>query len=272
MSMTSCDPDGRTHAGDTWVNYTRYGSGYPIVMITGHEATLDMWDPNLIAELAKIHEVIVFDNRGMGDTTSGTREWSIEQFADDTAAFMDSIDIDQAHIIAWSMGTEVAFELALRHPDKVNKMVQYGADCDYNMYPPSSEVMDKLHDESGTPEERGWRSLQLLVPEAWLAHPQNREYILSVMSQVTETSSPENIQKQFEAMQKWGGCADRLPDLDKACLLVTGDQDVLTPPQNSDYLVQHIPGAQLVTFEGGGHGLMYQYPHRLAQTILSFLQ
>jgi len=121
LLLAGCESPGKARVGDTKMAYWTYGEGYPLVMIMGYSGTMDMWDPNVIDALSAYYKVIVFDNRGMGKTTTGTRKFTIEQFADDTAGLMDALAIDQAHVLGWSMGTEIAQELTLRHPEKVNK-------------------------------------------------------------------------------------------------------------------------------------------------------
>ena len=111
---------------------------------------------------------------------------------------------------------------------------------------------------------------ETLFPEDWLIR--NRDYIFTLFAgMVKESTSEENIQKQWLALQQWGGCYDRLPRIKSPTLLITGDQDINTPTANSPIMAGQIPGAKLVMIEGGGHGVMYQYPQRFATDVLAFL-
>jgi alpha/beta hydrolase family protein len=65
----------------------------PIVLITGCCTTMDMWSPTLLKELSSNRTVIIFDKRGPGESTIGTREFSINQFANDTAGLLDALKI-----------------------------------------------------------------------------------------------------------------------------------------------------------------------------------
>src|SRR5918999_1475914 len=66
----------------------------------------------------------IFDNRGIGNTTSGEdRFFSIAQFANDTAGLLDVLEINEADILGYSMGSVIAQELALSYPDRVGKLV-----------------------------------------------------------------------------------------------------------------------------------------------------
>ncbi|HXX98235.1 MAG TPA: alpha/beta hydrolase, partial [Candidatus Bathyarchaeia archaeon] len=78
-------PTRKIHVGDIDIGYKIFGKGYPILLITGANGVrMDVWDPVLLRELASNHTVIVFDNRGVGNTTSGIKVFSIKQFANDT--------------------------------------------------------------------------------------------------------------------------------------------------------------------------------------------
>jgi pimeloyl-ACP methyl ester carboxylesterase len=248
--------------GDIEVAYKVIGAGYPLVMIMGFSGTMDLWDPRFVEDLASRYQVILFDNRGMGDTTTGTAEFTIERFSEDTAGLMYALDIERAHILAWSMGTNIAQELAVRYPEKVNKLVLYAADCGgEEAVEPDPEVMQELTDTSGTAQERGERLFKLLFPDEWLQqHPD----FYQQFPKPSEKTSPENIERQAQAMEIWQGIYDLLPDIQASTLVATGTEDVLTPPQNSLVIVNRIPAAWLVQIEGAGHGLMYQFPDRFA--------
>jgi alpha-beta hydrolase superfamily lysophospholipase len=89
----------KVDVGDIEVAYRSHGEGYPLVLIMGYSGTMDLWDPDMLNALAAGHRVITFDNRGMGETTAGTREFTVEQFADDTAGLMDALGINRAQVL-----------------------------------------------------------------------------------------------------------------------------------------------------------------------------
>lgn len=260
----------KAHVADIDVAYSVFGTGYPLVLIMGYSGTMDLWQPRVLAALARRYRVIIFDNRGMGETSSSEKPFSIEQFADDTAGLLDALGIKQAHILGWSMGTNIALEFTLRYPEKVNELILYAADCGgKEAIQPSAEVVQAMTDTSGTEEERGMRMLKTLFPEKWLkVNPDPGKYF----PPVTESSSPENIRRQWDAMMKWAGAYSRLKQIRQRTLLITGADDVSTPPANSLMLAGEVPGARLVQINGAGHGLMYQYPEEFSKTLLSFLE
>jgi pimeloyl-ACP methyl ester carboxylesterase len=256
--------------GDIRMGYRIYGSGHPLVMIMAYGSTMNLWEPDLLNALATRYQVIVFDNRGMGLSEAGTRGFTIEQFADDTAGLLDALAIKDAYVLGWSMGSLVAEELALRHPDQVGKLILDASYCDKTMFPPSADVIQKLSDTSGTPEERGARYLSLMFPPAWFGGHGDR--VKQVFYRPMGAINPESVGRQSQAIEKWNGCCDRLGDIHVPTLVLTGSDDVIVPPQNSQYLAEKIAGAQLVTIEGAGHGAIIQERDRCVEAITTFLQ
>ena len=255
--------------GDIDMAYQIFGEGDPLILIMGYSGTMDLWAPEMLKELASQYKVIIFDNRGMGKTTASDKEFTIELFADDTRGLLDALGIERAHVLGWSLGTYIAQELTLRYPDRVEKLILYAGDSGGKeaIYP-GPEIMDALGDTSASPAERGERLLATLFPQKWLKeHPDPRTYF----PEVTETSPPENIERQYQAWQNWKGTYSRLAKITQPTLLITGADDVNTPWQNSLMMIDLIPGAWLVQLEGGGHGVMYQYPKKFSRIVLTFL-
>jgi pimeloyl-ACP methyl ester carboxylesterase len=231
---------------------------------------MKLWDPMLIRSLSAYYKLIIFDNRGMGNTETGQRPFSIEQFADDTAGLMDALDIQQAHVLGWSMGGLIAEVVALRHPGKVNKLILYAAHCNANLFPPTPDVVQKLTDMSGSAQERGMRFISTLFPADWLRT--NQERIKKIFYHPMGSIPPETMNKQSMAIGKWKGCCDRLGEIKNSTLIITGADDILVPPQNAHYLAEKILNARLVSYENSGHGLMFQYPEKFSETVIEFLK
>jgi len=256
--------------GDISIACRVLGQGDPIVLIMGYGSTMDMWDPRFLDNLSAKYKVVIFDNRGMGNTTAPPGNFSIAQFANDTAGLMAALGIEKAHVLGWSMGSFVAQELAIRYPEKVNKLILYAGDCGgKEAVMPSSQVLRDLSNTSGSPEERGMRLFDLLFPKDWLS---KQPAFYKWFPLPKETSLPENMQRQVQAIAAWPGACDRLGSIKSPVLVVTGREDVIAPPENAFILAQRINVSWLVQFDGAGHGLMYQYPDRLAKIVTDFIE
>ena len=107
------------------IYFERIGTGYPIILIMGTGLDHSCWD-NQIVEYRKHFECIFFDNRSTGKTRAPESPLSSKLMAEDTAAFMDIIGIQSAHISGLSLGSTIAQELAIMRPDLVKTLQLHG--------------------------------------------------------------------------------------------------------------------------------------------------
>lgn len=107
--------------------YEIHGSGEPLVLLHGGFMTItNNWE-GWIGELSKTRKVIAVEMQGHGRTADIPREPSGENLADDVAALLDYLKLSRADVLGYSMGGGVAMQLAVRHPDRVHKVVVLSA-------------------------------------------------------------------------------------------------------------------------------------------------
>jgi len=261
-------PFSTVHVNDIDIAYHDFGAGDPIVMIMGYGGAMDLWSPRLLRILSASHHLFIFDNRGVGHSTSSDMEYSIPLFAADTLGLMDACGIDKAAVLGWSMGAEIALQLAISHPDRVGSLILISASPGgREQVVPDADVLRRLTDTSGGFLARGLRLISLLFPSGWLnAHPA----VWSYFPVNATVSPPQRTRRQLKAMEDWGGAASRLCEILCPTLIITGNQDVVFPAQNSVLLAAGINGSQLIQFPEGGHGVMFQYPDKIAEEIDAF--
>src|SRR5215216_2418837 len=266
---------------DINIAYKQFGQGKPILFISGTSQTKDAWEPTLLSELAAAtnHTVIVFDNRGIGETTVGTKPFSIEQFANDTAGLLDALHVEKADVFGASLGSFIAQELTLNYPQKVDRLILHATYCGGNeaIYA-SGQAAERIMTlgspqvlQNMTAEQQAMILAQIMFPPQWLEeHPE----VLNTVIQLTpvRSGSPEIIQQQGLASTTWKGSCDRLANITQPTLLIVGDQDLLTPAANSVMISQRIPDSWLVIIEGTGHGAMWQVPNEFTADIQNFLE
>ncbi len=250
------------------VAYKEIGSGYPLVLVNGFASTMDMWNPPVLADLARHFRVIIFDHRGTGYSSVSDEPFSIRLFSEDTVALMDALGIVQAHVLGHSMGASVTQELVLEQPAMVNRLILVSGTCGGGeMVRMEPAVWETLADKSGTSLDLANRMFSVLFTKDWLAAHDPWQYC----PEVTETTSEESATRQAEAFFSWPGSHDRLPSIRSPTLVVTGTDDMVIPPVNSRMLADGISNARLVGFPGAGHGLMYQCPGEFAAVVRDFL-
>lgn len=148
--------------------YEIHGAGRPLVLLHGALMTIEGFD-KLLPSLAKTRQVIAVEQQAHGRTADIDRPFRYEQMADDTAALLRKLDIEQADFFGYSMGGSIALQVAIRHPKLVRKLViaasAYGPN---GLYPQVLENIRNLKPEdfAGSP----WLDAYASVapdPEDW---------------------------------------------------------------------------------------------------------
>jgi pimeloyl-ACP methyl ester carboxylesterase len=121
-----------------------FGKGDSILLVSGASSDMNAWKPSTLVDLYSNHTVIVFYNRGVGNTTTGSKPFSILQLANDTAGLLDALKIQKADVLGYSMGSFVAQQLAVTHPEKVNRLVLVAASCGGKQGTPESPRLVKF--------------------------------------------------------------------------------------------------------------------------------
>jgi pimeloyl-ACP methyl ester carboxylesterase len=265
----------KVRVGDIDIAYKIFGKGKPLLLVPGFSMTMDMWDPNMLNRLSSNHTIIVFDNRGIGQTTAGNdpQKFSISQFANDTAGFLAALGLDGNNsnnqaidILGLSLGGFIAQEFALTYPDKVDRLILVVSGCGGE-----ESIPPQLSPEAFRSMVSGNASkdlfLSTLFPKEWIN--ENIDYIEKNFVFPMGKIPAQNLLLQSQAAGKWEAC-DRLSNITSPTLVVAGTEDITAPPANSVMMAERIPGAWLVQISGGGHGLIFQYPNEFSEILETF--
>jgi pimeloyl-ACP methyl ester carboxylesterase len=270
-------PTQKVRVDDIEIAYKQLGNGsdIPIVLINGCCTTMDMWSPTLLKELSANQTLIIFDNRGTGESTLGTKPFSIKQFTNNTVGLLDALKIQKADIFGISMGSIIAQELVLMNPAIFGNLILAASVCGGNeaifLSPQVTQALDNLTDTSSPTQEEIDKLTATVFPSDWFkANPNYQEYVPLAKKPV----SPEIIQRQIDAIVNWSstGTCDALSNITHPTLVIVGTDDIWTPAANSLMIAERIPGAWLVQMRDAGHGLMYQYPDEFSRVVSTFLQ
>jgi pimeloyl-ACP methyl ester carboxylesterase len=116
----------RIKVDDITMYYETYGQGEPLILLHGGYGSMDGF-VTMIPALSKKYKVIAVDSRSQGRTTdSDVKELSYAQMARDVNMFMDLLHIKKARLVGWSDGGDITLELAVAHPEKIEKAVVLG--------------------------------------------------------------------------------------------------------------------------------------------------
>ena len=115
---------------DIQLHYIEQGSGQPLILLHGNGEDSSYF-VHQISHFSQNYRVIAIDTRGHGQSPRGEKPFTIKQFAEDLHDFMDEKGIEKAHILGFSDGGNIALTFALKHPEKVEKLILNGA----NLFP-----------------------------------------------------------------------------------------------------------------------------------------
>jgi pimeloyl-ACP methyl ester carboxylesterase len=203
---------------DIEMYYEIHGAGAPLVLIGGLNSD-HMLFRTFISPLAARYRVIVFDNRGVGQSGKPDIPYTIEMMADDTAGLLAALGIEQAHILGVSMGGRIAVALTLQHPQLVKSLILV------------STGVKRLKDEPMT-----WarRRVDLMLRLPWIR--KGTPYYAVIRQR--------DASRNYDAM-------DRLSEIHAPTLILHGRQDKSALLPLAEAMQQGIPGAKMQTFPGG---------------------
>lgn len=258
--------------------YYRFGHGTPIVLICGYATNVSSWNRYFLAKLAQHHEVIVFDNRNVGDSLIRSKQYSAADLANDTDQLIQKLKLNKPTVIGISMGGMIAQQLAVAHPNDVGHLVLINtAIAGHQSVPPSKEVEQVILDTPKGAIRRYMIAIKLLSPPSWWVRmavdlPKNRFEPKSDPALLGV--SAETLKQQQQLILAWAKndkTALQLKKLNIPTLVLSGGSDDVIPPINSNILAKTIPHAKLLRWPEGGHAMIYQYPDELAGAVNWFV-
>jgi len=246
-----------TRTGDISIYWEQHGpeTGPRVLFIGGTGGDLRK-KPNVFdGPLAKSARVLSYDQRGLGQTDKPDGPYTMAQYADDAAALMQALDWPSAHVIGVSFGGMVAQHLALRHPERINKLVlcctSPGGDGG-SSYP--------LHEVADMDEEARIRFMAPISDTRSDAEWQkdNAELFDSLIRMQVDAEAPyageprraEGALLQLEARKDhnaWEG----LTDIAHEMLVCGGRYDGIATPDTQQRIAGRLPNAKLTMYEGG---------------------
>ena len=250
--------------------YVEAGSGEPLVLLMGFGGDHLSWGFQLGAFSAK-YRVIAFDNRGSGRSSAPDTPYTTRLMADDTAALMDRLGIESAHILGVSLGGLIAQELALTYPDRVRSLQLHCTAARPDRYMLALlENLRAVRARLGRDAAQRAMALWLFAPATFNERPEFVEMLLYAANTQSHPQSEVGFARQGDSIVSHDAVA-RLAAITCPTLVTVGEDDHLAPVRLSREIVAAIPHAEFHTVPGAGHVLFWERPAEFNALCLGFL-
>jgi 3-oxoadipate enol-lactonase len=248
------------------------GEGPAVLLIAGQGMTVDGWWAT-VPVLARSFRVISFDNRDTGRSSRVPWPYPLARMADDAVAVLDAAGEQRAHVYGISLGSLVAQEVALHHPDRIQALVlgasSAGGWAAYKPASSSSAQTFLVRASSMGPEEAEWAAVPYTYGEKTRrTHPER--IVSDIARRMSSPPEPLGYLHQAAAVAAHDAY-DRLNQVAAATLVVHGERDIFVPPANALVLAEKIPGARLHLWPDAGHMYIIDEP-RADREIARFLR
>ena len=247
--------------------YDDVGSGIPLLFVHGWPHNRTLWAAQL-SGLPTQARCLAPDLRGFGDSCVAP-PYSIDQYADDLAAFLAMLGVTRAVVCGLSMGGYVALAMVRRHRTLVRGLILTSTRATAD----TPEARDKrmrlieFVKQHGV-EALAGRQLKAMVGETTF---NSRPDVLEALRQLMADAPSAGVIGGLEAMAARPDATDLLGDIDVPTLVVSGSEDTFTPPDELRALAAAIPRRRLEVLRGGGHVCSYERPAAFNHVVTEFL-
>ncbi len=272
--QTSTDSSGKP----VHINYSDYGTGKPVILISGWPLSKEMWEYQLNALVNSGHRVIAYDRRGFGRSSQPWDGYDYNTLSDDLKALIDQLELEDVTLIGFSMGGGEVVRYFSRHGGvHISKVVLISAITPYMLKTDSNpdgvpeDVFDSkrnelAEDRIGFLEEFGQTFFGVTLINSPISKPL-LEYYRSLCAVASPRATSECV-KAFSGTD----FRSEMKLINVPTLIIHGDADKTVPIEaTAKQSAKSIPNNTLIVYEGAPHGLFYTEKEKLNADLVRFL-
>jgi len=260
------DVNGNTYA------YRRFGKKgeVPIIGFQHFTGTLDNWDPIIINGLAQEREVIIFDNKGVGNSKGETPD-NVLDMTKDAVDFIKALDVDRFDVLGFSLGGFIAQYLGVKYAEMVRKIIIVGS------APQGAKVLEGFNDliAKGSQLSPAELFLYIFFTPSENSRAKGKETLNRLYERTEDRdmeATEDTVLKQAKAITDWGKTSDiDLSQMKNPVLIIQGSNDEMMDSDTSYTLFKQIPNAILTYYPDAAHGSFFQYPEIFVKQANDFL-
>lgn len=262
------------HGHTAW--YEKHGERGPrVLLIMGFGMSGKAWAPQ-VAGLKDRHQVVIYDNRGVGQSSAGNGAPArMQTWAQDVGGLLDALGWDDVHLVGVSMGGMVAQEFAIRHTARLRSLTLIattpGGGPHHLM--PSLKGLGLFLAANASSGEKRLRALRsLLYPPHAHGRVAQSSGLAESMQTASQLATAAARGQQLLAVLRHNTVRG-LPRLHATpTLVIKPAMDLLVPPRNSDRIHRRVPGSMLLSFQDAGHGVTLQCAPEVNDALAAHFQ
>jgi 3-oxoadipate enol-lactonase len=243
------------------IAWERRGSGEPLLLVHGLGYARWGWEP-VLEPLERSFDVILFDNRGIGESDAPPGPYTVAELAADAAQVLDEAGVERANVLGTSLGGMVAQELALTAPERVDRLVLA---CTTPGGPEAFPMPERT-----VQLMTGGATLRQFVENA-LAPGPDPELVDRILRHREATAQPLDAWSAQAAAGATFDALGRIARVEAPTLILHGTEDAVVDSRNSSLLASRIPDSRVELFPGGGHLFFWEQPDRFVDVVTGFL-
>lgn len=251
--------------------YEIHGEGTPLVCVSGFSADHTAWR-EVVPLLSDDYQVIVFDNRGVGQSDAPDTPYSMEQFANDTVALCQHLNLEQAHFVGNSMGGMILQQLGKDHSSRVLSLCIANTVLKRNSV--FSNFLDAHYDlvVSGADTKGLLRQFMCwLVAYDFLNQPGKLDEMVNLALSNPHPFTLQGYRNQLHALKQFDATS-WASDIQSPTMVMAGDQDIIFLAESVKAVADAIAGSIYLEFKNCGHLPMLEKPQALVNAIKNFHQ
>lgn len=250
--------------------YESHGQGEPLILVAGYTCDHLFWQ-NILDKLSKYFQVIIFDNRGVGQTIDAGHTLHLEQMAEDTIALAQNLGLVRPHILGQSMGGAIAQIIARLYPDYINKLILLNSCAKFNLRTlMATASLLQLRKENVSFNCLVDACLPWFFSSDFLANQANITAFKQSLLDNPYLQSLQNQERQFKTLQTFDS-RNWLDQIKAPTQIIAAEDDIVTLVSESQQLAENIPHADLAVIPGG-HSSPIEQPEKLIDLIINFLK
>jgi pimeloyl-ACP methyl ester carboxylesterase len=250
------------------LHYEVYGDGETLVLISPFAAPAMAWFFQVRA-FRRHYRVVTFDNRGIGKSSKPAGPYTTKMMADDTIGMMDHLGIAQANILGYSMGSMIAREIAISHPERVRKLILGCVPSEGSSNDADTLRLHAIGQKANLSESDIQEIMKIITHVSFKRLP-FRLFFGFASKMFFRSVNTRGVIGQFLAAETYD-MDNKLGQIKAQTLVIVGTDDSIAPESYARKVVGSLQSARLVTLKGS-HTLFMEESGRFNKEVVDFLK